>query len=93
MLDNRTLRVVHESNCFVIIVNVNGCLKYISKDWYNKHGFNYTVKLNKALTLYSIDSAKRFIENNKISLDYTIYEVSRKEFLVRSIEHNKSSEV
>lgn len=81
MLDNRTLRVIHESNCFVIIVNVDGCLKYISKDWYNKHGFNYTVKLNKALKLYSIDSAKRFIENNKISLNYTICEVSRKESL------------
>lgn len=93
MLDNKTLRTKHESNCFVIIVNTKGCLKYISKEWFDKYGFNYTVKLSKALKFCSIDNAKRFIENNRISLDYTICEVCRKESLVRSIKNDESSEV
>jgi len=65
-MDNKTLRTHHSLVKCAIIVKRDGVDKYISKDYFHKHAFQYTVKLNKAMMFEDVYKADRFIEDNNI---------------------------
>lgn len=66
MSDNKTLRKAYETTLWVILSSNDGVKKYISTEYFHKHGFKFTVLLNKAFRFREHHLADRFIEENNI---------------------------
>ena len=64
--NNKTLQRENTILKFVIIVWTDGCWKYISKTYGYKYGFNYSVKMNKAITFNTDQAAFNFIKRNNL---------------------------
>ena len=65
-MDNKTLRTYHSQIKCVIVTKRDGVDKYISKEYFRKHAFQYTIKLNKAMVFEDVYKANRFMEENGI---------------------------
>ena len=64
--DNRTLQVENFVLKFVIVIWKDGCWKYISKNYGWKNDFNYSVKINKAMTFPTDQSAFNFVRHHNL---------------------------
>lgn len=62
MLDNKTLRINHFSEQYVILSKRDDVDKYVSRDYLKKHAFQYTVCLNRAKRFQSEKQAYKAIE-------------------------------
>lgn len=67
--NNKSIETKYYNNYFVITTIRDGVLKYISKDWYKKHAWHYTIKLHKARKFRNIEMAKRFMNEFNIEGD------------------------
>lgn len=76
-LDNKTLRTRYSYQRCVLLVNRDGVIKYISKDYGKKNCWSYTVLLNKAKIFDSLNHAERFAEGIGLC-DYQIRSVEVK---------------
>lgn len=72
MSGNKLIEVEHHNNYFVITTIRDGVLKYISKDWYKKHAYQYTIKIHKARKFRTIAMAQKFM--NLFNLNGNIIE-------------------
>lgn len=59
--NNRTLQRTHSVTKFVIVIWKDNCWKYISKNYGIKNNFDYSVKINKAMTFPTDSAAFNFI--------------------------------
>lgn len=64
--NNRTLQKENTVLKFVIVVWKDGCWKYISKTYGYKHGFDYSVKMNKAMTFNTDQAAWNFVRHHNL---------------------------
>ena len=60
-VSNKTLQLENIVIKFLIVVWKDGCWKYISKNYGSKNNFDYTVKLNKAMTFTTDTAAFNFV--------------------------------
>lgn len=68
------------SNFVIITPNPQGIWKYVSKKWYQKYDFPYTIKLNRAKKFDTYESAEEFANKEKLEF-YTIKEVKTKLYI------------
>lgn len=61
-LGNKTLRIRYSYQRYVLLVNRDGVIKYIGKDYGKKNCWSHTVLLNKAKIFDSVNHAERFAE-------------------------------
>lgn len=59
--NNRTLQLENTTLKFVIVIWKDGCWKYISKNYGLKNNFDYSVKINKAMTFPTDSAAWNFV--------------------------------
>ena len=64
--NNRTLQRENIVIKFVIIIWNDGCWKYISKNYGWKNNFNYSVKINKAMTFPTDSAAFNFVRYHNL---------------------------
>ena len=65
-LNNRTLQLENTNLKFVIVIWVNGCWKYVSKNYGWKNNFNYSVKIKKAIAFPTDSAAWNFIKHHNL---------------------------
>jgi len=75
MADNKTLRKMETKNSYVIIVMRDKVFKYVSKEYYKKGAFQYTVLLNKALRFRTASQAYKFIEVSQVQNLVSVYPI------------------
>lgn len=81
MSNNTELQTTYKNSNFVIITpNPQGIWKYVSKKWYQKYDFPYTIKLNRAKKFDTYESAEEFANKEKLEF-YTIKEVKTKLYI------------
>lgn len=64
--NNRTLQTENVTLKFAIVIWKDGCWKYISKNYGLKNNFSYSVKMNKAMTFPTDQSAFNFIRHHDL---------------------------
>lgn len=64
--NNRTLQLENTNLKFVIVIWTSGCWKYIAKNYGWKNNFNYTIKMNKAMTFPTDSAAFNFVRYNNL---------------------------
>lgn len=64
--NNRTLQKENTVLKFVIVILKDECWKYISKTYGCKYGFDYSIKINKAMTFNTDQAAWNFVRHHNL---------------------------
>lgn len=64
--NNRTLQLENTTLKFVIVIWKDNCWKYISKTYGYKYGFDYSIKMNKAITFNTDQAAWNFVRHHNL---------------------------
>lgn len=63
-MTNNILQKEYITTKYLIVVWTSGCWKYVSKTYGCNYGFNYSIKINKAIKFNNEIAAMNFIEHN-----------------------------